>query len=338
MGRKLSQDTTAVENILALYTFLLASKGEYSLSQLSQRFNVSKPTMLRYLQQLENSEFGKILCEKRGREHFYSLHRPRALPKISLSPLGLQQLALCRDFMSHVLPLPMQRNVDAVLQQSTAYLPEGSMDILGAEQLQMGHSLGKGRIDYAPFEDMLKTLMQAITEQAVCSVCYQKRRYLEANTFDYAPKKLISYNDAIYIRGWKVTDKGAVEKVVTHSTDLVLHRFHSVTLTKRSSHALPAVPEKHQGAFGYMDHEAFTVKLKCAPKISNYLAERIWSDDQYFEELENGGTILTMTARNKYEIVPWILGLGKEVEVLEPQWLREKVLEEVRVVMGMYGG
>ncbi len=338
MGRKLSQDTTAVENILALYTFLLANKGEYSLSMLSQRFNVSKATLLRYLRQLEKSEFGKVLCEKKGREHFYSLQRPKALPKIALSAQGLQQLALCRDFMSHMLPLSMQRSLDATLQQATAYLPEASLETMEAQFRDIGQSFSKGKIDYAPFEPMLKTLMQAIHEKAVCTICYKKRRFEDAYTFDYAPQRLISYNDAIYIRGWKVTDKGAVEPLFERGTDLVLHRFQDVTFTKRSARNLPLIPENAVGAFGYMDHEAFTVKIRFEPRLANYMLERIWSEDQEIEELDGGEIILTLTARNKYEVVPWVLGFGAEAEVLEPQWLREKVGEVAGEMVRVYGG
>ncbi len=338
MGKKHNQDATAVENILALYTFFLANSQGDSLTGLTRRFNVSKPTMLRYLQQLEKSEFGKIQLEKRGREHFYSLERPKDFPKLSLSALGLQQLALCRDFMAHLLPLSIQRKIDATLQQATAYLPSDAMDVVGKQFADVGESFSKGRVDYAPFESMLKTLIQAIKEQNVCSVVYQKDREVEPNSYDYAPQKLISYNGGIYIRGFKVTDKGAVKPLLDRGTDLLLHRFKSVELTRRSSEKLPQVPEIAKGAFGYMDHEPFTVKIKFATKIATYIAERIWSDDQEIEELEDGSLILTMTARNEYEITPWIMNFTRNAEALEPEWLREKVKEAAKDVALMYGG
>ncbi len=339
MGKKLNADSNAVENVLALYTFFLMNKGPFSLTELSHRFGVSKPTMGRYLIQLEKSHYGKICREERGRKHYYTLERPHPLPKIALEPQGLQMLALCRTFMAHILPTSMQRHIDHVLQSATAYVPpHNAGQALDALNVSVsGHSVSKGRINYEPFGDMLKLLIRAMTERLVCTVSYKKTRTSEPYSFDYAPQKLISYNDAIYIRGWKVTDKGTVETLHEGGTDLVLHRFQDVFLTRRECGHLPPVPESKEETFGYMQHEPFTVKLQFTEKPATYIAERIWSHGQIVEDMPDGGIMLTMRASNEFEIVPWVLGFGAQVRVLEPEWLREKVVEVGREVCGVYG-
>ncbi len=339
MGKKHNQDTTAAENVLALYSFLLTHHQHYSLTQLSEKFSVSKPTMLRYLQYLEKSEFGKIHCEKKGREHFYSIHRPSTRPKISLSPAGLQQLSLCRNFISYILPTSMQKSADITLQQASAYLPDDAqqaLNTLSISTMDIGESFSKGKINYTPFEPTLKTLIQAIYEQSVCTVCYQKRLNVQPETFDYAPQRLILYNDTIYIRGFKVTDKGKVNPLFERGTDLALHRFRDVILTKRNSKELPPAPEISKGAFGYMDIAPFIIELKFTENLSTYISERIWSTDQNIKHNKNGTIILTITARSKFEIIPWILGFGAEVEVLSPQWLKEKIQEEILKMNTLY--
>ncbi len=336
MTKKLSLDSNAAENLLALYSFLITAHQAFSLTQLAERFAVSKPTMLRYLRKMEKSHFGKVQCELRGREHFYWLERPHSIPKIALSPHGLQQLALCRDFMAHILPLSMQKSIDSTLQQATAYLPAASLECLGTQCMDMGQSFRKGAIDYTPFEARLKVLMQAISEQSVCIVSYKKHRSQAPSSFDYAPQRLISYNDALYIRGWKVTERGSVATLLERGTDLALHRIEDVVLTVRSSQSLPPTPEMAQGAFGYMDIEPFQVKIQFSCALSTYVAERMWSADQYIEDTEDKGIILTMTARSDYEIVPWVLGFGAEATVLEPTWLCEAIKKAGQDISALY--
>lgn len=98
MGKKWNTDKAPVENILSLYTLLLFNYKKYSLRELSDYLNVSKSTTLRYLDQLEKADFGKVLSEKQGRETLYYFERIHDLPKIALNPEALEQLAICHDF------------------------------------------------------------------------------------------------------------------------------------------------------------------------------------------------------------------------------------------------
>lgn len=84
----------------------------------------SKPTILCYITRLRDSNFCQIYSTKRGRENIYRLEHADTLAKVRFKPKGLQQLALCRDFMLHLFPHSMQFFVDAVLQQGTAFLPQ----------------------------------------------------------------------------------------------------------------------------------------------------------------------------------------------------------------------
>jgi hypothetical protein len=49
---------------------------------------------------------------KRGREAAYSLDRPKRPPQLCLDAEGLYQLALCYDFMLHLLPDSMKKKTE----------------------------------------------------------------------------------------------------------------------------------------------------------------------------------------------------------------------------------
>jgi predicted DNA-binding transcriptional regulator YafY len=330
MPKKWNPDASPSEKLLSLYAMLLFSGREASLSDLSRDLNCSKQAVLRLIDKLEASPFGKLMRVKRGREAVYHLDRPK-LPKISLNAEGLHQLSLCRDFILHLLPETIRKQVDATLQQASAYLPEGENS--GTDTV-FAHSMFKGRIDYTPFQDMLQTLMQAIRERKICSVRYKSARNTGIKEFGYAPMRLIAFHETIYCNGWVMEGRRAkYEK----PTPLALHRLSGVTPTARGGKHLPEPPAEHGETFGVMDQELFTAKIRFSSKAAAYVAEREWSEKQKIVRHRDGGVTLTLHARSPAELTAWILGFGDAAEALAPKWLRENMAEQAAALIARYG-
>jgi predicted DNA-binding transcriptional regulator YafY len=337
VGRKKDPDATPGEKVIALYTLLLFHARELSLSELACSLNCSKQTVCRLLDRLEASHYGKLLRFKRGREATYCLARPSSRPQISLDAEGLYQLALCRDFMRHLLPEQMKKNVETVLLQASAYVPEqGNEDENISGFLDSaGHSYVKGRIDYTSFHGIWQTLIKALQTRKICKVSYQSSPKGETRTFGYAPKLMAAYHETIRFSGWLVTEEGAA--AYDRPTVLLLHRMRKAVLTRQSAEHLPAPQEEHGGAFGLIAAEPFSVTVRFSPFSAPYAAEREWSADQTVVWNEDGGVVLTLTARSGAEVVSWLLGFGNEAELLSPQWLREEITQKIRALAEMYG-
>lgn len=333
MGRKWNQDMTPAERLLSVYTLLLFSGREVSLSELARRLDCSKQTVRRVMDQMEAARFGTLLREMHGREVAYRLDRPRHLSGVSLSPEGLRQLALCRAFMLHLLPENMRDMVDVTLQHAAAYLPEGASSCAMEE---MGQAQTKGVIDYSPFQEILQTLMDAIRLKQVCEVRYRPSLNGEVKRHFFAPMKIVAYHEALYARGRLVSEKGRAEALFPSSTSLAVHRMTEVRMTRRSSAHIPDAPDEGEGCFGLMGDEPFTVRVRFAPSAATYAAERSWSRDQRLTWHRDGGVTLTMTARSAAEVIAWVMSFAETAEILSPAWLREEVAARVRAMSGMY--
>jgi Predicted transcriptional regulator len=332
MPRKWNQDATASEKLLSLYSMLLFSGREASLTELSKELHCSKQAVLRLVDQLEASRHGKLVRSKRGREVCYSIERPKQLPKISLNAEGLYQLALCRNFILHLLPDAMRKTVDATLQQASAYVDDDLPAKLGAA----GSAFDKGRIDYSPFSEMLHTLMRGIRENRVCALRYKANLVTEEKSYDFAPKRLIAFRETIYLAGWMVTDKGSVEAIYEKPTNLAVHRLKEVTLTRRTAEHLPEPKESSEASFGFMAGTVFSVKVRFSPEAATYVAERQWSNDQQVVVHKDGGITISFTARSDMEILSWVLGFGDQAKVLSPKWLKDAVVDNATEMLGMY--
>ncbi|GBR75221.1 protein containing WYL domain, partial [Candidatus Termititenax aidoneus] len=75
------------------------------------------------------------------------------------------------------------------------------------------------------------------------------------------------------------------------------------------------------------------VKLRFAPRVSQWLGEKIWHPEQKTSVLPNGSLVLELPVEENSGILDWILSFGGKVEVLEPRELREAVQQEALAIL-----
>jgi predicted DNA-binding transcriptional regulator YafY len=295
--------------------------------------NCSKQTILSLLQQLEDVCIGQLekSKDKDGKQSVYCLRRPRETSQLTFSPEAVSQLAMCHNFLSHVLPEDLRKNLENTVLQAAKLVPEGIDPIINST---LGCSLFKGRIDYSPFNEQLKALIKAITENLVCSVRYRANWDGQEKEYDFAPKQLTVFHEAIYADGWKVSETG--KALNEHHNTLAVHRLLKVEFTGRNSKSLPAIAPD-SGSFGLIEGEVFEAKIKFSPKAASYIAEREWSQGEKKTANADGSLTLTMKAKSEDELVAWVLSFGDLARILSPKWLRESLLEKVSSLLAGYG-
>jgi len=118
-----------------------------------------------------------------------------------------------------------------------------------------------------------------------------------------------------------------------------LSRISSLKVEKTVFAPLP--PEDWQaqieGGFGiFQGSELVPVRLSFAPARAPWIREQHWHPEQVFEELPGGGLVLGFPVADFREVKLKILQFGADVEVLEPQELREEVAREIEVMGKIY--
>jgi predicted DNA-binding transcriptional regulator YafY len=334
MGAKWDNDAGPNDKVLRIFALLLFTQKRYSLGDLADMLECSKQTVLRAIATLESVGWTKIVQEKEGRQSVYRMARPGRLPQVSLNPEGLETLILCSNFLKHLLPDSMRRHTEAAIHQSFAYMPEEDA-ALAAMASGISGGYVKGRINYSQSQAVLQTLLRAAKMQSVCDVSYRSATRAEPRAFSFAPMKLLSHHESLYIVGWEVSDKGRVTPVRKEPSPLLLQRFASAVPTRRVWKTLPA-PDV-SSAFGIIPGSPFRVSLRItAPETITYVTERIWSNDQEIIHADDGSATLRFTAQSPLEVLSWVLSLGSAAEVLSPDDLREKIRHEVAVLAKRY--
>lgn len=96
-----------------------------------------------------------------------------------------------------------------------------------------------------------------------------------------------------------------------------------------------------QNAWGVMygpPGEETQVVLRFSSDITRRVKESIWHPSQKLEDCDDGGCVLHVWVAHPMEMKPFIRGWGPDCEVLEPEWLRGEIAEEMARAANAYGG
>jgi proteasome accessory factor B len=92
-----------------------------------------------------------------------------------------------------------------------------------------------------------------------------------------------------------------------------------------------------KGSFGiYESKEVYDIKLLITGDSVRYVKEKQWHESQRITEQKDGSIMMEIKVNNLTEIMFWILSLGKDCKVLEPEELKELIINELKGAINNY--
>lgn len=193
------------------------------------------------------------------------------------------------------------------------------------------HVVGDTLVNPAEFGDKFTKLVTAVINSYQIEITYVKLQ-------GEVSRRIIKPLGLVYKRGvWytvaEVTDKNAYR---TFRVDQII----SVKLTN-IMFEFPAdfSLEEHIGSsWGvFTNDEVQPVKLIFSPAVASRVKTlRYHRSQELLEELPDGSVIISLEVCGLIELKSWLLQWGKEVEVLEPFYLRQQLLEAAREIVQIY--
>jgi predicted DNA-binding transcriptional regulator YafY len=89
-------------------------------------------------------------------------------------------------------------------------------------------------------------------------------------------------------------------------------------------------------SFKVMQDELHAVTVRISPSWSRYIGEKIWHQSQRIQKLIDGGIEISFRVADLGEIRQWVLGLGPEAVVVEPEELKVAVLRSLERTLAQY--
>jgi predicted DNA-binding transcriptional regulator YafY len=260
--------------------------------------------------------------------------RAKGAAKITASATELIALSLSRDLLYPLAGTPFWQGIETFWNKLQDELPPAVRKHY-QDYRQTLYVRGMPAKSYQKQHGMLGTLHRAILERRVCDIEYQppgkdvQRRQIE-------PYAVVFYHSSLYI----LAAAAEVPEGQDRIRHLKLDRFLKVTALDQWFH----VPhdfnlEAHlgQGTGIFSGAKPRDFKIRISPRAARWVTEDPWHPDQRVESQPDGSIMLTVKAAHELEIIPRILALGPEAELIAPEACRKQLAAALRQAADQYG-
>ena len=182
---------------------------------------------------------------------------------------------------------------------------------------------------------MLKTINRAILEHRVVEIEYEPVGK-PAATRRIQPYGLAVYQSSIYV----IAAAPEVDDPNERLRNWKLDRFrHAVALDEYFKPDPEIDVSDHLGkSIGIFSGESPTmVKIRLGQRATAWVREDPWHPEQKLDTDAEGCAVLTVPVSHPREVLPKVLSLGSDAEVLEPETFRQAVAETVAEMAASYG-
>lgn len=211
-----------------------------------------------------------------------------------------------------IMPSPVREQIRDAVDNSIADNNSELLDQTYIETLLVA-SCGKTTIP----PEIFGTVFQAWRERHVLHLTYQKGSTGEVSERDFEPHIVAYHKGNWYVKGVNLADN----KVIV----LAIFRIQKAEITRYTFEIRKDILKQteKEGLFDYPKIE--NILVRCSKDIAYYLYEQQKAKKLVITRQEDGSLIVILPPSPEQEAIRWILGEGGNVEVLEPQWLREKI-------------
>ncbi len=317
--------TGSIQRHLFRIDELLQGGKRHTASELARELGVSSRTVNRYTLRLKD-DFGAPI---EGDQGGYRYSKPFTLKPFQLSDKDLFALYAARSVLEQYKGSFLTEQIEERIAELVAGLVERDPR---AEGLDLGDYLSF-RISGTPVSelDSLMELLECALLRSRIDMEYRTPGSDEARRRRVDPYGLSNRDGVWYLVGFDHQR----EKVIPFNVSRI-RRFRRTGrhFEREETFDLEGF---FREAFGVMrggDPERVRVRFSAAK--AHFVREREFHPDQIVAEREDGGLDFEVTVDRPEEILHFVLGFGKDAEVLEPDWLRNRIQQEVTSMKGLY--
>ena len=295
----------------------------YKVSELADLLETNPRNILEYKKELNEvaTECGYefFIDTVPGRDGGYKLNGHVIIPSLSLTHKekealveGMDYLMARNDFMAKKdYPLAIGKIISSLIMEDIK--KDESISVINRFPLSMSEDDIANR--YKIFQEAIKF------KRKVKFKYLSQKNVVTERLFD--PYELFMYNNAYFVIGWNNSqdDNSGVRWFKLNriqEIEMTTERFNPWTNYHKNDY-LDEYGFKSNGEWYHVEFIAYgTYAALCK--------ERIYGKNQIVESIDENSTKVSVDMQNQESIRVFILGFGKNVEVLEPDWLKNDLL------------
>jgi predicted DNA-binding transcriptional regulator YafY len=251
--------------------------------------------------------------------------RFRGSHTITASATELMALSLGRELLLPLAGTPFWLGIESFWNKIREKLPPAVWELY-EKYRQVLFVLGTPAKSYAGKEGILKTINRAIMQHRVVEIEYQSLGQEKPKSRRVEPYGIVYYQSSLYIVV-AVQDVAEGDAPIRH---LKLDRFRKATALDewfQPRTDLNLNTHLRQGIGIFSSASAKTFKIRLSAHAARWISEDPWHPDQAIKLHKNGTATLTVNAAHHLEIIPRVLALGAEAELLSPAAARHAIAQ-----------
>lgn len=179
-------------------------------------------------------------------------------------------------------------------------------------------------------EEIIDDLHYAMLNNLTCTAIYLSFSDHNVKKFNVNPLHFFERDGGLYLL-----------VAVTHYGDLrilAVERIKEIDITDENfSYPDGLNPQEFLDlAFNITYDDPLEVKIWFSIDQAPYIGERKWAKEQSIKNQKDGSIILEMKTSGWDEVKRWVMGFGREAEVIEPVKMREEIVAELEFCLNRY--
>jgi len=308
---------------------LAVSKNGLAVKDVAELCTVSLRTAYRDIEDLQAAGF-PITSEKVGKAERYKFMEETwfNIPE-PIDPLELLSLELSGDLFNVFKGTIFHDSLQSVRKKIQSTLPPRTLAYL--DRIRLAFKMGKGPCkDYGCFSEIISEVNTAVTNRRTIEIGYQGLRQEERTLRKVNPYKVWFYDGTLYVIG--------LCHLRNELRSFVIDRINMLKMTDEY-YKIPAdfsFDQYIKNSFKVMQDELHTVRIRISPEWARYISEKIWHPSQRIQKQFDGGIEIIFQVAGLDEIRQWVLSLGPEAYVVEPEELRVSVVACLKAALDRY--
>jgi CRISPR-associated endonuclease/helicase Cas3 len=296
----------------------------YSDIEMAERLGVERTTVYRYRIELEREHV--FVQDNQGR---FRLDRMQYMPNIKVNLHEALALYLAVRRASRQTRIFQPHTANALEKLALALKKPMTESLVKAASAIMAQSTRPERVE------VLEIVTQAWAENRRVRITHTGLQARQSRDYLVCPYLIEPslWSDGAYLIGHSDVHKS----IATFKIERIEHAELTIQNFTIPEDFDEAELLRYAWGIWYGEDEPVTVRLRfAAGRATRRLKESIWHPSQKLEDVEDGGCIWEAQVAEWQEMVPWIRGWGADCEVLEPQDLREEIVEETTRLSALY--
>ena len=309
---------------------ILEARYGATVEELAEECQVTRRTVFRDLGAIGAAGFPLVReREPDGRILYRFITGFKQVPPVTFSLEELMTLYLCRGQLAFLRGTPFHEDLESVFGRIRSSLPPRSVAHL--ERIaEAAAPRFQGIRNYSGKGDILRQLREALIFQYRCNILYAPARR-EAEEYLFDPYTLLFFKDSLYLGGF-AHNRNALRL-------FLVDRLQQVDVS-RDRFEVPSdfqVTDLTGSAFGLIDEEPMSIRLRFSAEIAHLIRERTWHPTQTLKENPDGTLVLSFEAGGEREILSWLYSYLPHVTVLSPDSLKNAFREGLLNALGGEG-